>query len=367
MRITDIRVHILQKQLKSTMRISRGGFTVRRHAIVEVSTDAGITGLGEGIGSPESIRAIVRDKMTARAAGLDPFNIEQIRAALIDPDVYFERMGSSICAASAIEMACWDIKGKALDVPVYQLLGGRCRNVLEAYASDVYWEEDAGRMAENARRVVERGYRTVKIHIGARPPREEIPRLRAVRQAVGEKIELMVDLNAGYHALDALQATELWREFDIRWLEEPVSPNETSAMQRLCSKSPMPIAAGENEFRLHGFKTLLDASAADVIMPDIGRAGGLMETRNICALAGAHGVPVSPHNFSSGVLLAATVHLMASVPNTILLEMDTSGNAIYEELLTWKPAFGNGSLDVPECTGLGVTLPEAIVKQYGVN
>lgn len=367
MRITDIRVYILQKQLKSPMWISRGGFTVRRHAIVEVVTDAGITGLGEGIGAPDSIRALICDKMATRVSGLDPFNIEQIRSNLIDGDVYYERMGSAICAASAVEMACWDIKGKALDVPVYQLLGGCCREHVEAYASDVYWEEDAGRMAENARRIVSLGYRAIKVHIGVRPPREELPRLDAVRQAIGDTVELMVDLNAGYHALDAMQAVELWREFDIRWLEEPVSPNEMAALQRIRSRSSIPIAAGENEFRIYGFKSMLDAAAADVIMPDIGRAGGLMETRNICALAGAYGVPVSPHNFSSGVLLAATVHLMASVPNTVLLEMDTSGNAVYEELLTWAPTFDGGVLEVPACTGLGVALPEAVRKQYGTG
>ena len=349
------------------MRISRGGFNVRRHALVEVVTDTGITGLGEGIGSPEFIRALVHDKMAAQVSGLDPLNIEQLRSKLLDADVYYERMGSAICAASAIEMACWDIKGKALDVPVYQLLGGLCRETIEVYASDVYWEEDPTRMAENAARIADLGYRTIKIHIGARSPREELPRLRAVRQAIGDTVELMVDLNAGYHALDAMQAVELWREFNIRWLEEPVSPNETTAMQRIRDRSSIPIAAGENEFRTYGFKSMLDSTAADVIMPDIGRVGGLMEARNICALAGAYGVPVSPHNFSSGVLLAATVHLMASVPNTILLEMDTSGNAVYEELLTWAPSFEDGTLKVPDCTGLGVALPEAVRKQYGTG
>ena len=159
MRITDVRVHVLQRPLKSTMRISRGGFNVRRHALVEVVTDTGITGLGEGIGSPEFIRALVHDKMAAQVSGLDPLNIEQLRSKLLDADVYYERMGSAICAASAIEMACWDIKGKALDVPVYQLLGGLCRETIEVYASDVYWEEDPTRMAENAARIADLGYR----------------------------------------------------------------------------------------------------------------------------------------------------------------------------------------------------------------
>ena len=121
MKITEIRVFLLQKKLSSPMRISRGGFTIRTHAIVELHTDEGITGLGEGIGSARLVKAILEGQMADLAIGLDPFNIERVRQQLMDSQVYFERKGSGICAASAIEMACWDIKGKALNVPVYQL------------------------------------------------------------------------------------------------------------------------------------------------------------------------------------------------------------------------------------------------------
>ena len=138
MKISSIRVFLLQKKLSSTMRISRGGFDVRNHTIVEVHTDEGITGLGEGVGNAHLVKAILEGQMGKLALGLDPFNIEKVRNTLIDSQVYFERMGSAICAASAIEMACWDIKGKALNVPVYQLLGGLYQEQLETYASDVY-------------------------------------------------------------------------------------------------------------------------------------------------------------------------------------------------------------------------------------
>ena len=128
----------------------------------------------------------------------------------------------------------------------------------------------------------------------------------------------------------------------------------------------IPIAVGENEFQLHGFKELFDHRAVDIAMPDIGRVGGLQETKNICTLADAYGTPVSPHNFSSGILLAATIHLMASTPNTMLLEYDSSQNAVYEELLIEPLKFVDGQIEVPNNPGLGVHLPEDIIRHYSI-
>jgi len=138
-------------------------------------------------------------------------------------------------------------------------------------------------------------------------------------------------------------------------------------MGDLRSLSEIPIASGENEFKTYGFKRLFDYRAIDVAMPDIGRVGGLMETKNICSLAETYGIPVSPHNFSSGVLLAATIHLMASTPNTLWLEMDTSGNAVYEELLKDPLKLSDGYIEVSNQPGLGVELKEETIKKYGLS
>ena len=173
----------------------------------------------------------------------------------------------------------------------------------------------------------------------------------------------MIDLNAGYNSFDAYQASKLWEQFNIKWLEEPLNPNHTFALADLKAKSNIPIASGENEFRLYGFKDLFDKKAVNVAMPDIARVGGIQETKNISILAESYGVPVSPHNFSSGILLAATIQLMASTPNTILLEMDTSNNAIYEELLIEPLEFRNGYVNVPQHPGLGVILKKEIIEK----
>src|SRR5712691_3314583 len=201
MKITQIRVILLQKKLSSSMHISRGGFSLRMHTLVEVVTDEGITGLGEGVGDALAVKAIIEARMIGLAVGLDPMDIEAVRSRLIDSQVYFERMGSAICAASAIEMACWDIKGKALNVPVYQLLGGLYRDRLEAYVSDIYWEQDASKLGSNAERVLKLGFRIIKAHLGRETPRAELERIRVLRKTVGNGTRLMIDLNAGYGTL----------------------------------------------------------------------------------------------------------------------------------------------------------------------
>ena len=348
------------------MYISRGGFNVRNHTLVEVRTDEGITGLGEGIGNAHLVKAILEGQICDLAIGLDPFNIEMVRKTLIDSQVYFERKGSAICAASAIEMACWDIKGKALNVPTYQLLGGLCQEMLETYASDIYWECDIKSMTTSAERIVDQGFKTIKAHIGRKSPKVDLERVRLLREAIGDRTNLMIDLNAGYNSFEAYKAAKLWGEYDLTWLEEPLSPNQTEALADLRNRIEIPIAVGENEFQLHGFKELFDHRAVDIAMPDIGRVGGLQETKNICTLADAYGIPVSPHNFSSGILLAATIHLMASTPNTMLLEYDSSQNAVYEELLIEPLKFVDGQIEVPNNPGLGVHLPEDIIRHYSI-
>jgi len=313
------------------------------------------------------VKGILEERLNSLLIGANPLDIEFLRRKLIDSQVYFERKGSAICAASALEMACWDIKGKALQVPVYQLLGGMCQPSLEAYVSDIYWEEKPEAMAKSAERILGQGFGSVKAHIGYREPADEVKRVRALREAIGDKTRLMIDLNAGYTYSQALKAAQLWEPFDIYWLEEPLNPNHLGRAAELRAHSNIPIAAGENEFQLYGFKEMFDAGAVDFAMPDIGRAGGLQETKNICALAESCGIEVSPHNFSSGVLLAATLHLMAATPNTSLLEFDSSENAVYRELFVEPLKVEKGRVQVPHGPGLGVQLSAEIIEKFAIS
>lgn len=366
MKITEIKIFHLQKKLSSTMQISRGGFRVRNHIIVQVCTNSGIYGLGEGIGNASYIKALLEGPFREMAIGLNPLDIGEIRKKLIDDQVYFERMGSAICAASAIEMACWDILGKFERKPVYELLGGLKQPTLEAYASDVYWEADPNKMLERVYAIKNMGLNTIKAHIGYKKPSEDLKRVEAIRRALGPHHNMIIDLNCGYTPEQTLEAINLWGPSNLTWLEEPVNPNLYSEMSRIKALSDIPIAAGENEFLVHGFKTLFDNKAVDIAMPDIGRAGGILETQKICALAQEYDVAVSPHNYSSGVLLAATMQLMAATNNTKLLEYDASANAVYHEFFSEPLNFHNGNITVPNLPGLGIALKQDILDKYAI-
>lgn len=348
------------------MQISRGGFQERNHIIVQVCTNSGIYGLGEGVGNASYVKALLKGPIGEMSIGLNPLNINEIRTKLIDDQVYFERMGSAICAASAIEMACWDIIGKFENKPVYELLGGLKQKTLEAYASDVYWEEDPNKMLERVFAIKEMGLNTVKAHIGFKKPSEDIKRVEAIRKGLGNDHNMIIDLNCGYTPEQTLEAIELWAPFNLTWLEEPINPNLYHEMGKIKAQSTIPIAAGENEFLVHGFKTLFDNKAVDIAMPDIGRAGGILETQKICALAQEYNIAVSPHNYSSGVLLAATMQLMAATKNAKLLEYDASTNAVYHEFFTEPLQMDNGNITVQNLPGLGVELKQEILDKYAI-
>jgi L-alanine-DL-glutamate epimerase-like enolase superfamily enzyme len=366
MKIVKVEVIGLRKQLACSMAISRGGFSVRTHTLVRLWTDEGQSGLGEAVGNADYAQDLLQGSLGRSILGQDPTAIERIRHLLMGERVYYERKGSAVAAASALETACWDLFGKALGLPVHALLGGRCHEDLRAYARDIYWEADPSSMARAAERILAQGHTAIKAHLGCAPPREETARLQAIRDAVGPETLFMVDLNAGYDLRAAREAVARWAHLDLHWLEEPLHPDHLDAAADLRAHSPIPIAAGENEYRLHGFQSLFRAGALDVAMPDIARVGGLWETRQVSVLADAWGVPVSPHNFSSGVLLAATRHLLAATPNASMLEMDTSGNAVYGELLLEPAEPRNGRVKIPTAPGLGVELTQATLERHGV-
>lgn len=349
------------------MRISRGGFKVREHTLVRVHCKNGLTGLGEGIGNAKNIESMLVGGVAQQALGVDVFANELFHFKMCSQPTYFEKLGSYMSAFSALEMAMWDLKAKILNVPCYQLLGGQFREKIRAYASDIYWNESIPDLCNEASRIVNNGFGSIKAHLGVMPPREETIRVAALRHVIGKEINLMIDLNCGYDIRDAKEALSRWSEFDLYWLEEPLLPELWSSMSLLRSISTIPIASGENEFGLTGFQNMFNQGAVDVAMPDVGRVGGITELKNISSLAGAHGVVVSPHNFSSGVLLAATAHLMASSANMDLIEVDTSGNSVYEEILSPTWSIKEGFVYIPDDVGLGVMLPESVLEKYGIS
>ena len=362
MKITDVRTIQLSRRLPRLLRNSCDARDQRRFTFVLVETDAGITGIGDALGNQNLIETIIGKHYKNQVIGRDPFDIEGLWKKLYASGAFWEIGGSFVCALSAIEVACWDIRGKAEGVPVSQLLGGAKRDWVEAYASDLHWDEPAF-MADAAKRFVDKGFKIVKTHIGAEAD-GDLVRLEAIRKAIGPDIGLMIDINTYFDRQTALEQGLRQAAFNPFWFEEPIAPADYEGHAWLRERLPFPIATGENLYTVYGFAPLFACKGCDYAMPDILRCGGLRQTKLICEAAVAAGVTPTPHNFASGVGLAATLHLMAAVPETKLLEYDTSGTAIYEEMFVEPLVMQDGRVRVPTAPGLGVALTEEIIAKY---
>jgi len=364
LRIVRIETFHFKRPLKSEMRISRGGFTLREHAIVRIHTNSGLTGLGEGIGNASQIVSALNNFVGISALDFSVSSSDAWKRHWFQNPTYFEQLGTVAAAVSAVEMAMWDAFAKHLDQPCYRVLGGSGPVSLTAYASDIYWQENTKAIQREASRIASLGYRAIKAHLGVLPPREESRRVRALREALGDDIDLMIDLNCGYNLREAKEAIGRWHEYRLYWLEEPLLPEHNHLISNLMSSANgVPIAIGENTFSAADFAQLAVNQSVDVLMPDVGRVGGISALRDIAAVGQSLGRLVSPHNFSSGILLAATAHVMGSSHNMTLVEVDTSGNAIYDELLDVGWRLGEGKLVVSDAPGLGVVLPEAVIQR----
>jgi D-galactarolactone cycloisomerase len=367
MEITDVRTVTVEVELDEELGISRGRSVGARGAsFVVVETDAGITGVGEGVGpEPYIVERIVEGKYAPRLVGEDPLAVERRWASMVTDDLYKDLKGQGIAAASGVDMALWDIKGKHHGVPVYRLLGGPAEgSTVKPYASDLFWRDPAA-MAERAEDYVDRGFAGVKTHLGRGVDADE-ERVAALRDAIGDRA-LMVDMNCGYDVPDARRAGRMLESYDVYWYEEPLSPYDVDGLADLRARLDVPIAAGENEYTKWGFRDLFEAGAVDYAMPDVMRCGGITEAKKICGLAEAFGVTCSPHCFTTGVGLAATMHVMASSPACEWLEFDPTEFPLYEALFETPPELEDGRIALPEEPGLGVSLDPDVVDAYRVD
>lgn len=369
MEISAVRVTKLGVELDSPNAISGGRASdYRAAAVVEVETDVGLVGIGEGYGpNPHLVETAVEDKYAEKLIGENPLDVERLWDEMVRGYTYWDQKGPGIAAASGVDMALWDIRGKHYDAPVHRLLGGDTRGdgTVRAYASDLFWDEPTA-MAETAAAHVDRGFQAVKTHLG-RGVAADRERVVALQDAIGDA-HLMVDMNCGYEYPEALQVGKMLEDHGVYWYEEPLAPYDVDRLAALRAKLDIPIATGENEYTKWGFKELFDAGAVDFAMPDIMRCGGITETKKICSLAEAYAITPTPHNFSTGVGLAATLQLVAATPTSDWLEYDATDFALYEDFLVNPLDIDDrGHLTVPTDPGLGVHLPGDIVDRYGIE
>ena len=316
MKITDIRTRVVQWRGKTVPlpphfctnpmdvlqlpAASMATFTFHGWLIVEVFTDAGHVGIGNAALAPQVTKQVIDLYLKPLLVGRDPWDLELIWQHMYRKTMAFGRKGIGMVAISAVDIALWDILGKAAKQPVYRLLGGRTKPRIPVYASRLYSSE-LEQLAAEARRYKDEGYKAMKLRFGWGPVdgaagmQRNVDLVRTVRETVGDEIDVMADAYMGWTLDYAKRMLPLLKPFHLRWLEEPVIPDDIQGYAELKRHAPMPIAGGEHEFTLYGFRDLLEARAVDYIQFDTNRVGGLTQARKIAALAEAHSVPVIPH------------------------------------------------------------------------
>jgi galactonate dehydratase len=333
---------------------------------VRVDTDEGIHGTGEGSLNAFSatVQAAIQELREAYI-GLDPSQIELLLQRMVR-DVYTDGGQIHMSAVSAIEVACWDILGKAAGRPIHELLGGRVRERIRVYANGWYRTERMPEaFAERARAVVERGYTALKFDpFGAayrmmdRPQEDlSIAIVAAVRQAVGPEVDLMIEAHGRFSVPTALRVAERLAEFRPAWLEEPVHHQQMGAIVEVARRSPVPIATGESYTSLGQFADLLAHDVVHIIQPEPLNLGGIWRTRHAAAMADAHYAVVAPHNAQGPVCGAISRQLAACIPNFYVQESFDEFNADWTKEIVDQPVLPrDGYLDIPTAPGLGIEL-----------
>jgi galactonate dehydratase len=308
--------------------------------------------------------------------GQDPRDIEALWERVYRNEYW--RRDFFVCSAlGGVEMACWDILGKSLGVPVWRLLGGKCREQIHAYANGWYQVERAPEaIAARARAVVEMGYTALKIdpfgagsyEMNEDEKRRSIEIIHAVREAIGPDIELLVEMHGRFSAHTAIDMCHRLAPYRPGWFEEPVPPENTHALlevRRAVAPLGIPVAAGERLFTRYLYLDLFRERAVDIIQPDVCHAGGISETRKIAAMAEAHYIPVAPHNACSPVGTMASLHVAVCTPNFKIQEtFDDMVEPWVREAIIGRPEIKNGYFELPEKPGLGVDLDEKIIAAH---
>jgi D-galactarolactone cycloisomerase len=366
MKITEVRTLRLRADIPPDGQVfSRSGVRNSRAAtLVRVDTDAGVFGLGSCSGNGEMIEAVVEKVLKPFLLGMDPTAIDAIwdKAYFRGGHKEFGTRGIGVVALSGIDVALWDILGKVRGVPLYQLLGGKCRDKVPVYATALYPEEPS-KVAKRARGFAEQGFHGVKIKVGFDLD-QDIQIVRAVRRELGKDFVVMTDANQGYSLEVALKATDAFADCGAYWLEEPLFVEDIEGHAALREKGKTPIAVGENLHMSYAFENFILRGAVDFIQPDVARAGGVTEIRKITALAAQHKIPISFHTWGDGVALAASVHLAAALKDCIVMELDYTYNPLREELLREPFRVSNGCLLPPEKPGLGIELDEEALDRF---
>ena len=376
MRITNIEGFNLSSPLERPFGWSNGWISARVVGLLKIETDEGITGWGEGyVGARgDFVKQLFGDLLI----GADPLNRNALWQGMFDRVYNGNNAGGfGGSAISAVDIALWDIAGKAAGQSVSDLLGGRIRDKVAVYATGLYYTEGEfpTRLLDEATMYVELGFKGMKTKIGGLPIAEDIQRVAAIRRAIGDDIRLMVDANQAYPAATAIRIGNQLADLDITWFEEPVNAKDVDAYLQVQAAVPMPVAGGENLRTRYEFKDFFARRAYDIAQPDVVNAGGITEMRNIAMTANSYGILVNPHVWGSPVMIAASLHLASTIPpcppayeprpyeQEPVMEFDRTPSGIREGITVEPFDQQDGFITVPTAPGLGVEIDEDAVRR----
>ena len=387
MRITEIESIILQHDMQEELGFAQGYYDKRTAHLVKVHTDEGLTGIGEIFGAGGfafANQGILQHVLAPHLIGRNPLDINVIWHDIYNAVRDHGQKGMPICCLSGVDIALWDILGKATSQPLYQLLGGKVRDDVIAYGYGMMFRRRADLadvFEEEVGRIVERGFTAAKMKIGLGVDRD-IELAEAVRRGAGDGFKLMADANHAYTVGEATQLGLALRDLGFYWFEEPVMPEDYDGYRMLRDALPgIHIAGGEAEWTRFGHRELLTRRCVDILQPEVAATGGISEFMKILSMAHAFGTPVIPHVWGSDVLIAVDMHLVSVLPDLPgglvqfepMLEYDTTPNLFHERLLGEPLSVleqvrdNRGRVRPPEGPGIGIELDEDFIEQYRVG
>lgn len=370
MKITAVIPRVVVQRLDQPFGMSQWLWDTRSSCLVEIVTDDGLSGWGECFGPAEASRALIESVYAPLLIGRDPGEHIAMWEAMYNRNREWGRKGISMAAISGLEIAMWDLAGKAAGLPVFRLLGGTAPAEVPTYASGFYyagpWDGD---IESEAAHLLSLGYTSFKMKVGGRPMSEDVDRVCRARRALGSSVRLAVDANRGMTAIEAVRFGRAISEENIWFFEEPVIPEDLAAYAEVRRAIDIPVAGGESEFSRWGFRDMITTRAVDFLQPDATACGGIRETLLIAGMASAFGIPTLPHVWGSAITVAAALHLFTALPTVVPsmartpppLELDQAPNVFREALsdLVVRPA-----MTVPDAPGLGIEIDRSVIEDH---
>lgn len=351
------------------------GTSWRNLTFVKVETDEGLTGISEVRmnNRTDALVAYIDGAKRRHVIGSDPFNTEDLYQRMFRDD--YGRAGEIVATGiSVIEIACWDIIGKALNQPVYRLLGGACRDRIKAYANGWYRvERTPEEFHAAAKRVLEKGYKALKFdpfgagyyELSYQEKLKSVSLVEAVRDAVGPEVEILVEMHGRFSPYTAIEIAAELEQYKPSWVEEPVPPDNIAALAKASDSINIPVATGERLHNKYEYRELINLQAADILQPDITQTGGFLETKKIAAMGDMCYMTVAPHNVGGPVSTAAALHLAACTTNFKIQEhFNDFSEAWVKEAATGCPEVIDGYFSLPNGPGLGMELNEDLIAQH---